>query len=173
MRKVKLFIANSLDNYIARPDGAVDWLFTDGDYGMSDFFQSVDAALLGRKTYDVALTLGKGGEAAFRGMKYYVFSRTPSKSKNKNVQFVSDNIGKFVEQLKQAKGKDIWLMGGGELTASFLNENLLDELVLTVHPVLLGSGIPLFPGQHRQIDLRLVQSRSYESGIVQLHYCLK
>ncbi|MEW5816187.1 MAG: dihydrofolate reductase family protein [Spirochaetota bacterium] len=86
------------------------------------------------------------------------------------MQFVSGDIRSFVESLRQAEGKDIWLMGGGELVESFLKERSIDEIILTIHPVILGAGIPLFRGEHQQTDLKLINCRSYESGIVQVHY---
>ncbi len=158
-----------MDGYIARKDGSVDWLFTDGDYGTTEFFKSVDTGLMGRKTYDMALSLG-GIPDSPKGMKYYVLSRAPKSSPDERVQFVSDDIRSFVESLHQTEGKDIWLMGGGELVEVFLKEHLIDEIILTVHPVILGEGIPLFRGEPQQTDLRLVACRSYESGIVQVHY---
>ncbi|MDQ3256021.1 MAG: dihydrofolate reductase family protein [Acidobacteriota bacterium] len=169
MRKVKLFIANSLDGYIARPDGSVDWLFTDGDYGMKDFFKSVDTALMGCKTYDWSLKFG-GPPDVFKGMTYYVFSRSHRSGAVEGVQFVSGDISPFVESLRQAEGKDIWLMGGGELVESFLKERLIDEFILTIHPIVLGAGIPLFRGEGQQTDLKLIKCKSYKSGIVQVHY---
>jgi len=173
MRKVKLFVANSLDGHIARPDGGVDWLFTDGDYGMRAFFKSVDTALLGRKTYDWALAHG-GAPDAFKGMTYYVFSRSRRQRKAAGgVRFVSGDVRSFVESLRRAGGKDIWLMGGGELTESFLRERLIDELILTVHPVLLGAGLPLFRGVYPQTDLKLLKCKTYKTGLVQLSYGLK
>ncbi len=171
MRKVKLFIANSLDGFIARPDGGIDWLFMDADYGMTEFHKSIDSILFGRKTYDAALSLG--GAPSYKGIKNYVFSRTLKNSADKNFEFVSGDIRTFVESLKRSKGKDIWLMGGGELIESFMNERLIDEFILTVHPIILGEGLPLFRGSHRQTDLKLLDCKTYESGIVQLSYSLK
>ncbi len=171
MRKVKLFIANSLDGFIARSDGNVDWLFMDADYGMTAFYKSIDTILFGRKTYDVALSLG--GAPSYKGVKNYVFSHTLKNSADKNFEFVSGDIITFVESLKQSKGKDIWLMGGGELIESFMNERLIDEFILTIHPIILGEGLPLFRGSHRQIDLKLLDCKTYDSGIVQLSYGLK
>jgi len=162
MRKVKLFIANSLDGYIARLDGSLDWLFTDDDYGTKNFLESIDTAMMGRKTYDVTLSRG-GIPDSPKGIKYYVFSRSSKSNSDKKVQLVSGNVRSFVESLRQAEGKDIWLMGGGELVESFLKEHLIDEILLTVHPVILGAGIPLFRGEHRQTDLKLINCRFYES----------
>jgi len=169
MRKVKLFIANSLDGFIARPDGSVDWLFTDGDYGMRDFFKSVDTALMGRETFDWSLKFG-GAPDAFKAMTYYVFSRSHRSEVAEGVQFVSGDIRAFVERLRHAEGRDIWLMGGGKLVESFLKERLIDEFILTIHPIILGAGIPLFRGESQQTDLKLIKCKSYKSGIVQVHY---
>ena len=174
MRKVKLFVANSLDNFIARPDGGVDWLFTDGDYGMRAFFKSVDTALMGRKTYDWALAHG-GSPDVFKGMTQYVFSRA-RRGRGKTpegVRFVSGDVRSFVETLRRADGKDIWLMGGGELTESFLRERLIDEFILTVHPTLLGAGLPLFRGEYPQTELKLLKCKTYKTGLVQLSYGLR
>jgi dihydrofolate reductase len=171
MRKVKLFIANSLDGFIARADGGIDWLFMDADYGMAEFHKSIDTILFGRKTYDVALSLG--GAPSYKGIKNYVFARTLKNSADKNFEFVSGDIRSFIESLKQSKGKDIWLMGGGELIESFINERLIDEFILTVHPIILGEGVPLFRGLRQQTDLKLIACKTYESGIVQVSYGLK
>lgn len=184
MRKVKYFVANSLDNCIARKDGAVDWLFMDGtDYGMGEFFKSIDAMLLGRKTYEFALAhspkrksrskKAKGGTSSDSGMKSYVFSRTMKSAPDEGVTVVSENAGEFVRNLKNEAGKDIWLMGGGELARSLLAENVVDEISLNIHPVLLGSGIPLFPEIGKQIDLELVECKPHKNGCVQVTYRVK
>lgn len=184
MRKVKYFIANSLDNYIARPNGAVEWLFNDGtDYGMAEFFRSIDAVLLGRKTYDFATgqqanpkqknkkTKRKG--AAGWGMKSYVFSRTLKLEPDEDLTIVSENAGEFVRELKSQPGKDIWLMGGGELARSLFAEGVVDEISLNIHPVLLGRGIPLFPNLPHQVNLELFAARSHKNGCVQIDYRVK
>lgn len=185
MRKVKYSVASSLDGFIARPDGAVDWLMMDGDYGMNEFFKSLDAALYGRKTYEFALShspkpkrKGKGkkakGEASSdSGMKSYVFSRTMKEAPNEGVQIISENAGDFVRNLKRQVGKDIWLMGGGELARSLLAEGVVDEISSAVHPVLLGSGIPLFPEIGKQIGLELIQCTPHPNGVVQVTYHVK
>lgn len=180
MRKVKYFVANSLDNFIARKDGAVDWLFMDGtDYGMGDFFKSIDAVLLGRKTYEFALSQNPQPKKKSKksksnsGMKSYVFSRTLKLSPDDETQVVSENAGAFVRSLKMEEGKDIWLMGGGELVQSLLLENVVDEISLNIHPVLLGSGIPLFPEIGKQIDLELIDSKVHKNGCIQVTYRVK
>ncbi len=186
MRKVKYFVANSLDGFIARKDGAVDWLLMDGtDYGMSEFFKSTDAVLLGRKTYEFALSHSpkpkqegkskkvKGETLSESGMKSYVFSRTMKNAPDEGVKIVSKNAGEFVRNLKLEAGRDIWLMGGGELVRSLLAENVVDEIGLNIHPILLGSGIPLFPEIGKQIDLELIEYKAHKNSCVQVTYRVK
>src|SRR5215210_7914911 len=150
MRKVVYSLTNSLDNFIARTDGAADWILM-GDEIMNKFpkfFESFDAVLIGRKTYDAAFTQNQETseeETGFMGMKTYVFSRTVKESPYEAVKIISENASEFVRNLKNEDGKDIWLMGGGDLAASLLKENLVDEISLAIQPVILGSGIPLFP----------------------------
>ena len=117
----------------------------------------------------------RGSPDAFKGMTHYVFSRSRRGrgAAPKGVRFVSGDVRSFVETLRRAEGKDIWLMGGGELTESFLRERLIDEFILTVHPVLLGAGLPLFRGVYPQTELKLLKCKTYRSGLVQLSYGLK
>ncbi len=178
MRKVVYSLTNSLDNFIARPDGAGDWIMM-GDEIMKEFpklFASFDAVLIGRKTYDITFKHQpkKGqGTGGFMGLKTYVFSRTIKESSNGDVEIVSDNASDFVRKLKNEKGKDIWLMGGGILAASLLRERLVDEIEVAIQPILLGSGIPLFPDLERQVGLKLVECKTYKNGIVRLKYQVK
>jgi dihydrofolate reductase len=180
MRKVKYFVANSLDNYIARKDGGVDWLFMDGtDYGMDEFFGSIDAVLLGRKTYEFALSQNPRPKKKSKkakndsGMKSYVFSQTLKDLGDEDAILVSENAGEFVRSLKKESGRDIWLMGGGGLVASLLAENVVDEIGLNIHPVLLGSGIPLFPEFGKQLNLELLACKAHKNGCVQVTYHVK
>lgn len=180
MRKVHYAVANSLDNFIAREDGGADWILMDDEI-MAEFpklTEKFDAVLIGRKTYapvfrppsdDTSPDNSKG----FMGMKTYVFSRTMKRRPGKKVEFVSENAGEFVRNLKNKPGKDIWLMGGGELASSLFAENLIDEIALAVCPVLLGSGVPLFPGISKQIDLELIECKPYKNGVVSLSYRVK
>ncbi|HEX9654385.1 MAG TPA: dihydrofolate reductase family protein, partial [bacterium] len=140
------------------------------------------AVLLGRKTYEFAAgqtgAKGKGkkskGKTSFgSGMKSYVFSRTLKNAADDNVHIVSENAGQFVRTLKKAAGKDIWLMGGGDLARSLLAEGVVDEISLAVHPVLLGSGLPLFPEIGKQVDLELVECKAHPNGVVQVVYRVK
>jgi dihydrofolate reductase len=180
MRKVKYFVANSLDNFIARPDGGVEWLFNDGtDYGMAEFFRSIDCVLLGRKTYDFATghaqrqrksKKSKKKASVSWGMKSYVFSRTLKAEPDDDFTVVSENAGAFVWKLKNEPGRDIWLMGGGALAGSLLTAGVVDEIGLNIHPVLLGEGIPLFSGLTIQRDLELIESKAHQNGCVQVAY---
>jgi dihydrofolate reductase len=183
MRKVIYLVANSLDNFIARKDGTVDWLFMEGDYGMREFFASVDTMLIGRKTYEFALSQSPGRKQKSKkaksqrtfcsSMRNYVFSRTMKNAPDEDVQIISENGAQFVRNLKSEAGKDIWLMGGGELARSLFAENLVDEISLNIHPVLLGSGIALFPEIGRQLDLELTDCKAHANGCVQVAYRVK
>lgn len=164
-RKVTLFIASSLDGFIARKDGGIDWLFTDGDYGYKDFYDSIDTVLMGRKTYELARKLGEG----FVGKTCYVFSKQEREAPQKSVKFVSNPSG-LVKKLVNEPGKGIFLEGGGETISLFLNRGLIDEIVLSIHPILIGDGIPLFANLKRQAKLKLLKFTPYESGLVQLRY---
>jgi dihydrofolate reductase len=178
MRKVVYSLTNSLDNFIARTDGSADWILM-GDEMMNEFpkmFARFDTILIGRKTYD--FTLQHAHEVSqeisgFMGMKTYVFSRTLKENPGEGVKLVSDNAGEFVRSLKNESGKDIWLMGGGILAASLLKERLVDEIGVAIQPILLGSGIPLFPDIGMQVDLQMLECKTYKNGIVGINYRVK
>lgn len=172
MRKIKYIAASSLDNFIAREDGSVDWLIMEGEHmkEFAEYSRAFDTVLMGRKTYEIGVSQGM---TAYPGMQNYVFSRTLKESPDTRVTIISKNASKFIRELKNTNGRDIMLMGGGELAASLLIENLIDEIVLNVHPVLLGSGIPLFTEINSQIDLELIDNRIYENGLVMLFYRVK
>src|SRR5262245_40330680 len=146
MRKVIFGVANSLDNFIARKDHGVDWLYFSDDVAalMKEFWKNVDTILMGRKTYEVSLRLGgSGGGEWSPGVKSYIFSRTLKPADHKAVEIVSEDAIAFVRRLKEQPGKNICCMGGGELAKSLFEADLIDEVGLNVHPVLLGSGVPL------------------------------
>jgi dihydrofolate reductase len=171
-RRVIVHIATSADGYIARPDGDLEWLTSRpapaGFYGMNAFMQSIDTKLLGRKTYDMSLRLGAKFEPKNR---YIVFSRhAPPADAPSGVEFVSEAIGPFVSRLRAQPGKDIWLMGGGEIIASFLDELAIDEFVISVAPVFIGDGIPLIARRHRFVPLELLSVERFEDGLVQSRY---
>ena len=174
-RKVIVHIATSADGYIARPDGDLEWLTSrpapKGFYGMADFVKTIDTKLIGRKTYEASLSLGAKFDSKDR---YIVFSRhAPPAGAPSGVEFVSDPIGPFIDQLREQTGKDIWLMGGGNLIASFLDEHAIDEFVVSVVPVFIGDGIPLIARRHRHVPLELHSVERFEDGLVQLHYRVK
>jgi dihydrofolate reductase len=171
-RNVIVRIATSADGYIARPDGDLEWLTSrpapEGFYGMSAFGRSIDTKVLGRKTYEVSLRMGAMFDSKSRNV---VFSRhAPPADAPSGVEFVNDAIGPFVRRLREHPGKDIWLMGGGELIASFLDEHAIDEFVISVAPVFIGDGIPLIARRHRHVPLGLRSVERFEDGLVQLRY---
>ena len=171
-RKVVVHIATSADGYIARPDGDLEWLTSrpapEGFYGMNAFMKSIDTKVLGRRTYEASLRMGAKFDAKGRSI---VFSRqAPPAGAPSGVEFVNSAIGPFVSRLREQPGKDIWLMGGGELIASFLDEQAIDEFVVSVAPVFIGDGIPLIARRHRHVALELQSTERFEDGLVQLHY---
>lgn len=174
MRKVTFGGANSLDNYLARPDHAVDWLLWGEEVAevMADYWKTIDTVLMGRKTYEVALRSGHG-DGSYPGMKTYVFSRTLPESPRGNVIIVREDVAGFVRNLKGQEGKDICLMGGGELARPLFEAGLIDEIGFNIHPVLLGSGIPVFHPMSRQIDLELLACREFKNGCVYVTYRVK
>lgn len=166
-RKVVLGLGISLDGYIARPDGSVDFLFMPKDYSMGPFFKTIDTAVLGRKTHDDGLKMGGsfGG-----GIKYVVFSKTLPPGERNGITFTSDSPSAVITEIRNKPGKNIWLMGGGILIRDFLKGDLVDELYLGVVPVLIGEGIPLFPGGFPQREFDLVENKSYSRGLISLRY---
>ena len=175
-RKFIVYIATSADGFIARPDGGVEWLDrprTAGDYGMGAFFDSIDTILFGRKTYDVALgfTGGKGVGSGPR-VKNYVFSRRPPKSPAPDVEFVREPIKRFAKRLRASTGRDVWIMGGAGLIASFLDAGEIDEFIVHVIPTFIGEGIPLVAPRRRHVPLRLLSTKRFSDGVVRLHYAV-
>ena len=171
-RKIIVHIATSADGYIARPDGTLDWL-TDrpapkGFYGLPKFTRTVDAKVVGRKTFDWSVKMG----ATFSAKSvHYVFSRQPPPpSLPAGVHFVSQPIAAFAREIRARAGKHVWLMGGGEIIASFLDAGAIDEFVITVVPTFIGEGIPLIAPGHRDVPLRLRSTKRFSNGVVQLHY---
>jgi dihydrofolate reductase len=179
MRKVTLGLANSLDNYIARKDGGFDWIHWSKEVAeiSAKFMKTVDALLIGRKTYDGMLAYG---QTSYPGAKNYVFTRAKKKSAalkkklgtkaDKNVEIVTEDAAKFVKKLRKKKGKGIVIFGGGELAKSLFEADLIDEVVLNIHPVLLGSGIPLFHEMKRQINLELIDCKILKGGYIAVSY---
>ena len=168
MRKVVLSASTSLDGYIARPDGAFDFLHQPKDFSMTPFFASIDTHVLGRKTYDVARKMG--GSHFPPSSKVYVFSRTLPPGESSGYIFTQESPTSFIAQIRKHPGKDIWLMGGGELVRDFLQADLVDEIHLGIMPVLLGEGIPLFPPCFPQREFSLIENKSYDKGVIRLVY---
>jgi dihydrofolate reductase len=171
-RKIIVHIAASADGYIAGPDGSLDWLTSrpapKGFYGLPEFARSIDAKILGRRTFDLSVAMG----ARFGANDlHYVFSRRPPPaSVPAGVQFVTQSIGAFAETLRTQAGKNIWMMGGGEIIGSFLDEDGIDEFIINVVPTFIREGIPLITGRHREVPLRLRSATPFPDGVVQLHY---
>jgi dihydrofolate reductase len=158
--EIVYYVAASLDGYIATPDGGTEWLQpfenTGEDYGYGEFYASVEAVLLGRATYEKCLQFP---EWPYAGKPYWVFSRQ------------NGNTPETVVADMKARGmRRAWLVGGGKLAAAFRAEGLISEYIVSFLPLLLGAGIPLFDGSAPRERLRLVASRAYPSGIVQLRY---
>jgi dihydrofolate reductase len=174
VRKVTFGGASSLDNYLARPDHAVDWLLWGKEAAavMKDYWKTIDTVLMGRKTYEVATRTGQGS-GGYPGMKTYVFSRTLPESSDGDLTITRRDAAECVRELKGQDGRDICLMGGGELARPLFEAGLIDEVGFNIHPVLLGSGIPLFHPMSRQIDLELVECRPFKNGCVYVTYRVK
>jgi len=172
-RKVILGFGISIDGYIARPNGAMDFLVIDkeGEAVMADFFSKIDTTIMGRKTAAAWTKMRKSGEIPDSpGMTTYVVSRRWKPGKRDYFEVVNGSLKNFVSKLKRRPGKDIYLGGGGELARSFLQEDLVDELFIGLGPVLLGDGIPGFPGKFPQRNFRLTECKPYSDGSVGLRY---
>jgi dihydrofolate reductase len=173
-RKIVTYIAVSADGYIARPDGDLEWLNRRPrtiDYGIKKFYSTIDTILMGRSTYDWAVDYFKKHGGRFdKGLTNYVFTRKRGRRPADGVTFVSEPVKTFCQRLQAEPGKDIWMMGGGKLIASFLDAGEIDEFDIHVIPVFIGKGIPLVAPRHRDIQLRLKASKKYPDGVVRLYY---
>ena len=160
MKKIKLFIASSLDGYIARDNGSIDWLVTDGDYGFSQFYDSIDTIIMGRKTYDKVLESGRYPHV---DKKSYVLSQNPHvRRSSQHVEFIYADVIVFIKKhLIQSKGKDIWLVGGSDIISIFLNADLVDEVILSIHPIILAKGIPLFKNIQKQNNKTVINQKKH------------
>lgn len=172
-RKIIVEVATSADGYIARPDGDVKWLdrpAPKGHYGMGAFMKTIDTILWGRKTYTKGIEMGMKSGGFGPKIKNYLFSRQPQGSLLKGFELVKEPIKPFAQRLRAQPGKDIWMMGGGEIIASFLDEGEIDEFRIAIIPVLIGEGIPLIKPQYRSIPLKLLSTNKFPDGVVRLHY---
>ena len=169
-RKLILYIASSLDGYIATHDDDLSFLELvqkeEEDYGYSEFLSTVDTVILGRRTYD---WVSKHIESPYSGKKVYVITKS-QKENIGNIVFYSDDLKELIQKLKNSDGKHIFCDGGAELVNSLLRENLFDELIISVIPILLGDGIRLFKEGLPQTNLELVSAKTFSTGLVQLHY---
>ena len=171
-RKIIVNIATSADGYVARTDGNLDWLTgrrtPKGLYGLPKFSRSIDAKILGRNTFDLSLKMGASFSA---DNVHYVFSRQPPPtSVPPGVQFITESIRAFAERIRKQAGKNLWMMGGGEIIGSFLDEGAIDEFIITVVPTFIGEGIALIAPKHREVPLRLRSTQRFPDGVVQLQY---
>ncbi|WP_071396551.1 dihydrofolate reductase family protein [Bacillus tuaregi] len=179
-RRIILDLAVTLDGFIEGPRGEVDWCIMDPDMCFTDFLNQIDTILYGRKSYDLWGQYTPESETnedeqeiwrLVHSKEKYVFSKTKQGMDNK-ANFINGDILEEVNKLKNMPGKDIWLYGGASLITSFIHLGLVDEFRLSVHPVILGEGKPLFIDIGQRINLKLVDSRTFSSGVVQLHYRL-
>ena len=151
MRPITLYIAASIDNFIARTDGNVDWLespefhLPNEDFAYREFYDSIDCTLMGNNTYKAVIDFDI--PFPYSDKTNFVFSQKTPAHGNEHVTFVSDDILEFVRKLKTKSGKGIWLIGGGQINSLLLENNLIDKIILTIVPITLGEGIPLFHGQ--------------------------
>lgn len=173
-RKVIVYVAQSLDGYIARVDGRIDWLSavekSGEDYGYAAFMNQVDTVFMGRKTYEQVL--GFGIEFPHKNKECYVLSRSLI-GKDKHVHYVQGNLAPFLHSLKEKPGGNIFVDGGAETIDLFRRLGLIDEYVISILPVLLGSGLPLFQSGDLEEELILMEAKSFSTGLVQLHYRCK
>ena len=169
-RKLILYIATSLDGYIAREDGNIDWLSIvedkNEDYGYREFLSSIDTVIMGRKTYDMVLSFD---EFPYPDKKCFVVTRT-ERPPDRWVNFWSRDVSELLSMIRRKNGLNIWLVGGGELIHKFSTENLIDEYIVSIVPIILGSGIPLFRKGESEVRLGLLGSSVFPSGLVQLIY---
>ena len=168
MRRLRYQVATSLDGYIAGPGGDLSWLFHDADYGYTPFYARVDTVLMGRRTYESALSFP---EWPYPGRKAIVFTRRGERViASPDTVATSRSPAEIVGELRAREGRMLWLVGGGELVRACLDAGLIDDLVVSMHPLILGGGTPLCPQGTRRTELVLTAERRYPSGLVQLVY---
>jgi len=172
MKKIKLYIATSIDGYIARNDGDLDWLMkypinSETNYGYDSFYESVDTVIMGGQTYRDILSMDVLWP--YKDKATYVITHNPAVSKD-NVHFITEDIIKAIHRLREEEGKDIWLVGGGKLVTMLLNDEIIDEMIITVVPVILGSGIPLFPNNPKESQWSIKEYETYPNGAYQITY---
>lgn len=166
-RLLRYQVATSLDGFIAGPNGEYDWIASDESYDWAAFLAQFDTLLMGRLTYELALS--QGSMLKSMGMPVVVVSTTLDPLQHPEATIFSTDVANAVAQLKRQPGKDIWLFGGGALFRTLLDAGLVDRVELAVSPILLGSGVPVLP-PGRRCPLRLAQSKALPSGMLILTY---
>ncbi len=175
MGNIVLYIAQSLDGYIARPDGNLDWLTSTpnpasgGDYGYAELLASIDTIIMGRRTYDEIL--GFGIEWPYLGFKTFVVTTDKNLAiKSPDTYLLTENLKDFVTALKNNSAKDAWLVGGGQLVTYFINNGMLDRMIISIIPKLIGEGIPLFAKKPAETEWKLINVQQFDTGLVNLTY---
>ncbi|HEX7366350.1 MAG TPA: dihydrofolate reductase family protein [Pelobium sp.] len=170
-RKVILYIATSLDGYIAKRDGDLGFLSlveqNGQDYGYAEFIKTVDTVIVGRKTYDKVIAMGYNFPHVDKNC--YILTRT-SKEGIGAVKFYTGDVKTLVEKLKSENGKTIFCDGGAETATELIKNDLIDEYIISVIPILLGDGISLFKDGRPEQQLELISTKQFEKGLAQLHY---
>jgi len=170
-RKIILYIASSLDGFIAKPNDDLSFLArvqkSGEDYGYNEFMSTVDTVIMGRKTYEWVMK--QVNEFPHSEIDTYIITRTPRESRGK-IKFYTGDIKELILTLKQQSGKDIFIDGGAEIVNQLLKERLIDQFYISIIPVLLGDGIRLFRHGPPEQDLKLISSKEFETGLVQIHY---
>ena len=170
-RRIRYGVAMSLDGFIAGPNGEYDWIEPDPDFDFAELWTQFDTLLMGRRTYEVAVT--RLGESAFQGPKVVVASRTLRARDHPGITVLQEVTRTSLQSLRARPGeKDIWLMGGGVLFRTLIELHEVDRIELSIKPVLLGSGIPLLPGPSPQIKLKLLENEIYRSGMIRAVYAV-
>ena len=166
MRKLSLYNAGTMDGFIAGPNGEIDWLDAGGnlDYGHKEFYESIDTTLMGNSTYRLLASLP---EFPYRVKANYVFIRGTPPAPTSYARFISGDIAAFVRALKGEVGGNIWLAGGGQINSVMLNQGLVDEIIQTIFPLVLGESIPLFGPGIIRAQFKTVGCETYETGLVQ------
>ena len=171
-RNIILYTASSLDGFIAKEDGNLEWLEQlpnpdNSDYGYHAFYQNIDTTLMGYKTFEFVKS--KEATSHYAKTKNFVFTRQKNLPAEQYITFINDPIP-FTKKLKGQPGKDIWLVGGGEINSLLLTNNLIDQMIISVIPIILGNGLRLFPNAGSDGALHLTKQIAYTSGIVTLYY---
>ncbi|MFT8349756.1 dihydrofolate reductase family protein [Clostridium saccharoperbutylacetonicum] len=172
-KNIIVYIATSLDGYIAKENGAVDWLLGESnnlnvDNGYNEFYSTIDTVLMGRTTYEQVINELSPDIWVYESKKCYVATTRKCEPDNR-VEFITEDITGFIKNLKKQQGKDIWLVGGGKLIDQFIKQDLIDKYIITIIPTILGNGVPLFIGKNPEIKLKLIETKTVD-GMVEFTY---